>query len=55
MAPMPKILRWGPYDDWKGWLRGLAITLAAATFLAFGKAFGSASATFRSGWSTGWA
>jgi hypothetical protein len=45
MASMPKILSWGPYDDWKGWLRGLVITLAAATFLAFGGAFGSASAT----------
>jgi LytTr DNA-binding domain-containing protein len=45
MALMPKILRWGPYDDWKGWLRGLVITLAAATFLAYGGAFGSAGAS----------
>ena len=22
---MPKFLSWGPYDDWKGWLRGLVI------------------------------
>ncbi|HEX2817730.1 MAG TPA: LytTR family DNA-binding domain-containing protein [Phenylobacterium sp.] len=42
---MPKILRWGPYNDWQGWLRGLVIALAAAIFLAFGGAFGSASAT----------
>jgi hypothetical protein len=45
MASLPKILRWGPYDDWKGWLRGLIITLIAAIFLAFGGAFGSAGAT----------
>lgn len=45
MASMPKILSWGPYDDWKGWLRGLVITLAAAAFLAFGGAFGSDSAS----------
>lgn len=44
MASMPKILQWGPYDDWKGWLRGLIIALAAGTFLAFGGAFGSADA-----------
>jgi hypothetical protein len=45
MALTPKILRWGPYDDWKGWLRGLVITLAAAAFLAFGGAFGTASSS----------
>ena len=45
MASTPKILRWGPYDDWRGLLRGLAITLTAAVFLAFGGAFGSASAS----------
>jgi hypothetical protein len=45
MASMPKFLRWGPYDDLKGWLRGLVITLAAATFLAFGGAFGSDTAS----------
>jgi DNA-binding LytR/AlgR family response regulator len=41
MAQAPKIIRWGPYESWKGWARGLAITLVAATFLAFGEAFGS--------------
>jgi hypothetical protein len=41
MASTPKVLRWGPYDDWMGWARGLAITLAAAGFLAFAKAFDS--------------
>jgi hypothetical protein len=45
MASIPKILRWGPYEDWRGWLRGLVITLAAAIFLAFGGAFGSNTAT----------
>jgi hypothetical protein len=45
MASMPKIPRWAPYDDWRGWLRGLIITLAAAIFLAFGGAFGSADAS----------
>ncbi len=41
MASMPKILRWGPYDDWKGWLRGLVITLVGATFFAYAGAFNS--------------
>ena len=41
MALMPKILRWGPYDDWRGWLRGLIVTLTGATFLAFAGAFNS--------------
>jgi hypothetical protein len=45
MALTPKILRLGPYEDWKGLLRGLAISLAAAVFLAFGGAFGTESAT----------
>jgi hypothetical protein len=44
MAPMPRSLSWGPYDDWRGWLRGLAITLVAATFLAYAGAFNSARA-----------
>jgi DNA-binding LytR/AlgR family response regulator len=42
MASRPKILGWGPYDDFRGWLRGLAITLVAASFLAFAGAFTSA-------------
>lgn len=37
----PKILRWGPYDDLQGWLRGFAITIGAALFLAMAGAFGS--------------
>lgn len=44
MASTSKILRWGPYEDLRGWLRGLVITLAAAGFLAFAGAFGSARA-----------
>jgi len=36
-----RFLRWGPYDDAAGWLRGLAISLAAAFFLAVVEAFGS--------------
>ncbi|THD50944.1 LytTR family DNA-binding domain-containing protein [Phenylobacterium sp.] len=42
MASRPKILGWGPYGDFKGWLRGLVITVVAATFLAFAGAFTSA-------------
>jgi hypothetical protein len=45
MALMPKILRWGPYDDLRGWLRGLAITVTAAVFLAMAGAFGSYAAS----------
>jgi DNA-binding LytR/AlgR family response regulator len=41
MASMPKILSWEPYDDWRGWARGLAITVAAASFMAYAGAFGS--------------
>jgi hypothetical protein len=41
MALMPKILRWGPYDDMRSWLRGLAITVVAAVFLAMAGAFES--------------
>jgi LytTr DNA-binding domain len=41
MASTPKILRWGPYDDLQGWLRGLVIALTGATFLAYAGAFGS--------------
>jgi hypothetical protein len=41
MASMPKILRWAPYGDIRGWLRGLAITVTAAIFLAMAGAFGS--------------
>jgi hypothetical protein len=41
MASMPKFLRWGPYDSWREWLRGLTITLIGAAFLAYSEAFGS--------------
>lgn len=41
MAKLPAWLEWGPYDDARGWLRGLLITLAAALFLGFAGAFGS--------------
>jgi LytTr DNA-binding domain len=44
MASRPKIMGWGPYDDLRGWLRGLVITLVAASFLAFAGAFGSSRA-----------
>ena len=40
MAPH-RFLRWGPYGDMAGWLRGLGITLAAALFMAVAGAFGS--------------
>ncbi|HLZ74346.1 LytTR family DNA-binding domain-containing protein [Phenylobacterium sp.] len=42
MASTPKFLRWGPYDSWQEWLRGLGITLVGAAFLAYAEAFGSA-------------
>jgi hypothetical protein len=45
MASRPRFLTWGPYDDWKEWLRGLAITLLAATFLAYAGAFESGRAS----------
>jgi LytTr DNA-binding domain len=45
LALTPKFLRWGPYNDLRGWLRGLAITLAGATFLAYAGAFGSSRAS----------
>jgi hypothetical protein len=41
MARLPPFLRWGPYDTLGGWLRGLLVMLAAATFLASAGAFGS--------------
>jgi DNA-binding LytR/AlgR family response regulator len=41
-----RFLRWGPYDDWAGWLRGLAISLAAAVFMSVVEAFGSGKAPF---------
>ena len=44
MASTRRFSRWGPYDDVAGWLRGLAITLLAALFLATSGAFGSYSA-----------
>ncbi|HEY2751769.1 LytTR family DNA-binding domain-containing protein [Phenylobacterium sp.] len=44
MTGLPQILRWGPYETLRGWLRGLLVTLAAAAFLALAGAFGSAGA-----------
>lgn len=41
MASTQKPLSWGPYNSWMEWLRGLAITLAGATFLSIAGAFGS--------------
>ncbi len=41
MASLPRILRWGPYESPQGWLRGLAIMLGGAMFLASAGAFGS--------------
>jgi hypothetical protein len=41
-----RFLRWGPYDDAAGWLRGLTISLAAAFFLAVVEAFGSGRVPF---------
>jgi DNA-binding LytR/AlgR family response regulator len=41
MASTPNILSWGPYETWKGWLRGLAIVLSGALFLGYAGAFGS--------------
>jgi hypothetical protein len=35
----------GPYDEMAGWLRGLAIALAVALFLAFSGAFGTLEAS----------
>jgi DNA-binding LytR/AlgR family response regulator len=37
------LANWGPYDDARGWLRGLLISVAGAMFLGFGGAFGSGS------------
>jgi len=45
MAELPLFLRWGPYENLRGWLRGLVVTLVAASFLAFAGAFSSARAT----------
>lgn len=42
MASTPKFLRWGPYESWQEWLRGLVLTLVGAAFLAYAEAFGSA-------------
>jgi len=40
-----RFLRWGPYEDTAGWLRGLVITLSAAVFMSVVGAFGSARLT----------
>jgi DNA-binding LytR/AlgR family response regulator len=41
MASPLKRLRWGPYESWTGWFRGLAIAVVAAGFMAYSGAFGS--------------
>jgi hypothetical protein len=41
-----RFLRWGPYDDAAGWLRGLAISVAAAFFLSMVGAFDSGRVPF---------
>jgi hypothetical protein len=46
MQPSPmdrlfRFLRWGPYDDMAGWLRGLVITVISAVFMAMAGAFES--------------
>ena len=38
------LLRFTPYDQLKGWLRGLAVSVAAAAFLTFSGAFGTGDA-----------
>ena len=45
MADLPRFLRWAPYDTIGEWLRGLAISVGAALFLAMGGAFGSYAAS----------
>lgn len=35
------LLRLGPYDEMRGWLRGLAVALASGLFLTFSGAFGT--------------
>jgi len=44
MAGLPRFLTWGPYENLRGWTRGLLVTLAAAAFMALAGAFGSDSA-----------
>ena len=41
MASSQKRLPWGPYDSWRGWARGLGLSVVAAGFFAYGGAFGS--------------
>jgi len=41
MASLPRILTWGPYENIRGWTRGLMVTLAAAVFMTLAGAFGS--------------
>ncbi|MBS0361684.1 MAG: LytTR family transcriptional regulator DNA-binding domain-containing protein [Proteobacteria bacterium] len=36
---------WGPYDSWRGWLRGFTIALIASGFLSYAGAFGSTRGT----------
>ena len=41
-----RFLRWGPYDNASGWLRGLAIALVAAVFMSVVEAFSSGRVPF---------
>lgn len=40
------IVRVGPYDDWRGWVRGLLVAAAVALFMAFSGAFMSEGVPF---------
>jgi hypothetical protein len=41
-----RLLRWGPYDNPTGWLRGFVIALLAAVFMSVVEAFGSGRVSF---------
>jgi hypothetical protein len=41
MAGLPRFLSWGPYENLRGWTRGLLVTVAASAFMALAGAFGS--------------
>lgn len=43
--PAVRPWRFGPYDDGRGWLRGLTISLVVGLFLAFSGAFGTIEAS----------
>lgn len=41
---MKSLFRWGPHEDFAGWARGLAVSVAAGVFLTFSEAFGTGAA-----------